>query len=76
MDDIIKTAIRIAENVNGLRPREQYYILFNAIEAVIEDEPDKTMLALIAVQLYELHEKALTKSGLHVSPDTAGNTIN
>ncbi|MGD9248152.1 MAG: hypothetical protein PVI60_09355 [Desulfobacteraceae bacterium] len=76
MDDIKEIALRVTQNLSGMDEREQYTTLFDAMKAVIEDEPDKTMLAMIAVQLYELSEKALKKSGYEVRRDPAADTIN
>jgi hypothetical protein len=74
--DIEGTAIRVAQNINGLDACEQYTILFEAMEAVINGETDKTMLALIANQLFELSEKALDKSGYEIQGTPPLPTIN
>lgn len=76
MDDIKEIALRLAQNLSGMDEREQYSTLFDAMNAVIDDEPDKTMLAMIAVQLYELSEKALKKSGYEVKRDPASDAVN
>lgn len=76
MDDIKQVALRIAQSVSKMDWREQYAVLFEAMEAVIDDEQDKPMLALIATQLFQLSEKALENSGYAVTPATKAATIN
>jgi len=59
-NDVISTAKIVTEN---LALEEQYGFILNAMEKIIEWEDNKDMLAIISVQLYELHKLALEKSG-------------
>ena len=72
-NEINKTVIRLVDRASLATPKDQYEILFHAMESVIADEQDEMLLALIAVHLWELSELALKKSGKPVMPDKLVN---
>jgi hypothetical protein len=76
VDDIKEIALRVTQNLSGMDEREQYGILFDALEAAINDETDKQVLAIMAAQLSKLADNALIRSGYEVIADTQSDTIN
>lgn len=65
----------VVEKVAALGPKSQYGILYDALKQLVDEEPDREILALLAVQLQELSEAALRRSGYRIIAE-CGKTIN
>ena len=66
-DELHKLDWEVVEKVASMKSDTQYAILFDALKQLVEEEPNREILAMLATQLYELSEAALKRSGYQVT---------